>query len=238
MDGQAWGKLGEAYREREQYELAAERLQRRPLVSSRASPSSGGASRWREPSGARRREALEAARHAARLSPEQPAALVNLGRQLLRSGCPHEAIAVLQDAVRRDPTWAMARGLLGPGALRVRAVRRRRGGAGGVAADHPRSTGALGPARRLPRRGRPLARPPFTPSRRPSSTRLTTAGPGVGWARPTTTRGQHEGAMAAFDRAVELGFSPAGLWEHFGKTRVRCSARSSGSSGPAASCAG
>ncbi len=159
--------------------------------------------------------ALEAARESVERAPDNPCALVNLGRKLLRNGKPHEAIRHLEEAARRDPGSAVPTAVLGFALYRVGEFAR--------AAecledslrnepDDPFLWAVLGAS--LDEGGRHEG----------ALHALETAvfaKPDHGWAwgrlgKVLRSLGRHEEAVRAYEKSVEHGFSPPVLWADLG----------------------
>jgi tetratricopeptide (TPR) repeat protein len=111
-DGTAWGRLGRAYREVGQDELALRALRRAADLGTRESDDWYWLSVLARRAG-HRAEALAAARVAARQATGGSRELVNLATQLLEHDKPHEAIPYLDEAMRLAPGRPEPIGLLG-----------------------------------------------------------------------------------------------------------------------------
>jgi tetratricopeptide (TPR) repeat protein len=215
---EAWAELGAAYSEAGQHELAVSVLRRatrlgqdRPwawyyLSVSLAEMDEGEA-------------ALDAARKAVACAQPQCAfwMRVNLGRQLLWSGRPHEAVRHLEEATRMAPTRTRAVGLLGVALFRTEQF--------GAAAEYLEDA---------------LRREPDDPllwtylgvsldetgRREGAFHALETATfnkPDYGWAwgrlgKALRALGRHEEAVRAYDKSVEHGFAPPVLWSDMGES--------------------
>ena len=216
MNGRAWGRLGQAYREAEHFELAIEAFTQATRLEPERPQHWWGLSVSRSGKG-EKPLALEAARQAAKLAPDEPVALANLGRQLLRSGRTREAIVVLHDVVLRDPSWAWPRGLLGLAHYQAEDY--------ASAAESLETALRMDPEQQVlwPRLGVSLDEIGRHDGAAYALETALFASPRDGWVwgrmgKALHHLGRHSEAVKAFEKAIDLGFAPAGLWEHLGRS--------------------
>jgi len=218
VDGEAWGELGRAYHEMGQAELAVEALRRaaslepqRPWIWYHLSVCLAERDEGEE--------ALQAARKAVAcaLEPDAFWMRVQLGRQLLRCGRPHEAIRHLEEATRLAPSGRTAVGLLGVAQFR--------------AAEYSAAAECLEDALRWepddPVLWAFLGVSLDETGRQESAVyALETAvfgQPDYGWAwgrlgKALRALGRHDEAVRAYERSIEHGFAPPVVWSDMGQS--------------------
>jgi tetratricopeptide (TPR) repeat protein len=219
MAGEAWAKLGAAYADAGQHELAASALRRAthlaPAYPSAWDQLSVSLAELKEDEAA-----LHAARKAAAYAPERDCfwPRLRLGRLLLMGDRPYEAIRFLEEARERAPSQARVDAMLGIAYSRTEQY--------GPAAecleralrwqpdDDPILWTCLGVS--LEETGRPeaavwaletavFARPDY----------------GRAWGylgRALRVLERHEDAVRAFEKSVEHGFAPPALWADLGNS--------------------
>lgn len=219
MSGDAWADLGMAYARAGQHELAASALRR----ATRLEPEC--AWYWYKLSVSlselnQGEAALDAARKAVARAPAPQAmwTRVNLGRRLLRSGRPHEAVRYLEEATRMAPTDESALGALGIAYFRAEQY----GAAADCLEDLLRRTPDEGPivwaylGVSLDETGRHEGAVHALES-------ATYNQPDYAWAwgrlgKVLRALGRHEEAVRAYEKSIEHGFAPPVVWSDFGNS--------------------